>query len=280
MSLNSFAAAVLALACSSLAGCGDLSSPGPAPPSAPTPIPTPAPVPTPAPALAPPPQYTATPVPFNLTRSRTFDIWGWDSWPSAPTPSGIGLRWDAAIGKYEVLAPRHADWSRLEAVQSRVDSWPVEYDVFANDGTKHSFRMILYASQSADGYVGNARIFEGPSAQAYFAFGMATEPGDVPVSGVISCIFAEDEIGEGQLTFDLANGTLSGWAEPFWENVRYPLVQTSFTPGATTFGASLGSFGVLEGRFFGPRSAGVAVRAKGGGTGFAAVTGVMTGECR
>jgi hypothetical protein len=221
-------------------------------------------------------------VPFNLTQSRTFDILGWDSWPSAPTPSAIQFRWNAAIGKYEVLAPGYADWSRLEALQ--VGCTPYEYDVFGSGGTKLPFSMLLFAPPHrppADGYVGNARIWESSSARAYFAFGIATEPGDVPVSGTMTCSFGEDEIGEGRLTFDRAAGTVSGWAEPFWGGgVRYELVQTSFAPGATTFAATFGTDGVLEGRFFGPRAVNVAVRAKGGGQGFAAVvSGIMTGVC-
>ena len=99
--------ATAVLACSTLAACGgDDGNAGPtggalASPLSPTPTPTP------------PPQYTATPVPFNRTQSRTFDILGFDSWPSAPTPSAIQFRWNAAISKYEVLAPGYADWSRL-----------------------------------------------------------------------------------------------------------------------------------------------------------------------
>jgi hypothetical protein len=249
--------------------------------TSPTPAPTPA-APAPTPTPIPPPEYTATPVPFNLTQSRTFDILGWDSWPSAPTPSAIQFRWNAAIDEYEVLAPAYAGWSRLEALKSRFGGTPHDYDVFGSGGTKLPFHMIVFAPPHrppVDGYVGDARIFEGPSARAYFAFGIATAPGDVPVTRTMTCSFAEDEIGEGRLTFDLAAGTLSGWAEPFWANVRYQLVQTSFSPGATTFAATFGAEGVLEGRFFGPRAVNVAVRAKGGGQGFAAVRGIMTGVC-
>ena len=271
--------ATAVLACSTLAACGgDDGNAGPnggaLAPTAPSPTPTP----------TPPPQYTGTgtPVPFNLTQSRTFDILGWDSWPSAPRPSAIQFRWNAAIGKYEVLAPGYADWSRLEALL-RFGGTPYEYDVFGSGGTKLPFSMLLFAPPHrppADGYVGNARIWERSSARAYFAFGIATAPGDVPVSGTMTCSFGEDEIGEGGLTFDLAAGTVSGWAEPFWADVRYQLVQTSFAPGATTFAATFGTDGVLEGRFFGPRAVNVAVRAKGGGQGFAAeVSGIMTGVC-
>jgi hypothetical protein len=254
-------------------GCGGKSS-SPVGPSAPSPS---SPTPTPL------PQYTATPVPFNLTQSRTLDILGWDSWASAPTPSAIQFRWNAVIGKYEVLAPGYADWSRLEALQDlQFGGPPHDYDVFGSDGTRLPFNMIVSApphQSPAAGYVGNARIFEGASARAYFAFGIATPPGDVRVSGTMTCSFGEDEIGGGGLTFDRAAGTVSGWAEPFWANVRYQLVQTSFAQGATTFAATFGTDGVLEGRFFGPRGVNVAVRAKGGGQGFAAVSGIMTGVC-
>jgi hypothetical protein len=156
------------------------------------------------------------------------------------------------------------------------------YDVFGSGGTKLPFYMNVWAPPhrgSADGYVGIASIFDSSSTRAYFAFGIATEPGDVPLGRTMTCSFGEDEIGIGSLTFDFAARTVSGWAEPFWANVRYPLAQTSFAPGATTFAATFGTDGVLEGRFFGPRAVNVAVRAKGGGQGFAGVNGIMTGEC-
>ena len=156
---------------------------------------------------------------------------------------------------------------------------PHDYDLFGSGGTKLPFHMIVWAPPHrapTNGYVGNARIFEDSSARAYFAFGIATEPGDVPVSGTMTCSFGEDEIGTGRLTFDFAPGTMSGWAEPFWANVRYQVGQTRFAPGATTFAAAFGTDGVLEGRFFGPRGVNVAVRAKGGGQG---LSGIMTGVC-
>jgi hypothetical protein len=265
------------LACSTLAACGgDGGNAGPTGAVAPTPAPSPTPTP--------PPQYAATPVPFNLQQSRTFDVLGWDSWPSAPTPSAIQFRWDAAIGEYQVLAPGYAEWSRLEAVQDlRFGGTPHDFEVFGSGGTKLPFSLLLFAPPHrppTNGYVGNARIWESSSARAYFAFGTATEPGDVPITGTMTCNFGEDEIGVGVLTFDRAAGTMSGWAEPFWGGgVRHALVQTSFTTGATTFAATFGTNGVLEGRFFGPRAVNVAVRAKGGGQGFAALSGIMTGVC-
>jgi hypothetical protein len=220
-------------------------------------------------------------VPFDLTQSRTFAILGWDSWPDAPTPSAIQFRWNAATGKgkYEVLAPRNADWSRLEALQGDP---PHEYDVFGSGETRLPFQMVVRVRRHqppADGYVGNARIFDGSHARAYFAFGIATAPGDVLVGGTMICRFGEDEIGDGALTFDLAAGTVSGWAKPFWADVRYQLVQARFAPGATTFAVTFGTDGLLEGRFFGPRAVNVAVRTKGGGQEFAALSGIMTGVC-
>ena len=268
--------ATAVLACSTLAACGGDDDAGPArSPLAPTRVPPPAPAPAPTPS-----PYIATPVPFRLTQSWTFDVFGWDSWPSAPTASAIEFRWNATTGKYEVRETPSADWNRLEALTSRFDGPPLQYDVFGSGGTKLPYIIPLWAGMP-DGYVGSARIFENSRARAYFAFGIATDPGDVPVSGTMTCRFGEDEIGDGQLTFDLASATVSGWAEPFWGGgVRYGLVQTSFAPGATTFAFSFGADGVMEGRFFGPRAINIAVRAKGGGRGFAAVTGIMTGECR
>jgi hypothetical protein len=265
-------------------GCGqDLpTAPDRASPSgaAPAPAPSPSPVPTPIPTR----QHTATPVPFNLTESRTFDVLGWDSWPRAPIPSAIQFRWNAGIGKYEVLAPGSADWNRLEAVVDRFGGPPHDYDVLGSDGKRLPFDMLVFAPPhhypASFRYVGNARIWEGSFATAYFAFGIATAPADVPRNGTMTCGFGEDEIGSGALTFDLAAGRVSGWVEPFWGGgVRYGLVQTSFASGATTFAATFGMGGVLEGRFFGPGAVNVAVRAAGGGPGFSAVTGIMTGTC-
>ena len=254
-------------------GCGG----EPSSPAAPSVSALSSPSPSPVPVPTSPAQYAATPVPFNVTQSRTLDILGWDAWPSAPTPSGIQFRWNAAIGKYEVLAPGYAEWSRLEALQDlRFGGPPHEYDVYASGETKLPFSMIVWAPPHrppAGGFVGDARIFQGGFARAYFAFGIATAPGDVPVGRMMTCSFGEDEIGSGTLTFDFAAGTLSGSVEPFWVNVRYQLVQTSFARGATTFAATFGTDGILEGRFFGPQAANVAVRAKG------AVTGIMTGVC-
>ena len=262
------------LACSTFSGCGDNENArrdgGP--------MPEPSPVPGPASQ----PQYTATPVPFNLRESRTFSVLGWDSWPGAPTASVLQFRWNAAIGKYEVLAPGHVDWSRLEALQDfQFQETPYQYDVFGSDGTELPFHMVVSAPPHrwpTDGYVGHAHSFEG-SVSSYYAFGIPTEPGDVPVRGTMTCSFGEDEIGSGELTFDLAAGTVSGWAEPFWSNFRYELAQAKFARGATDFSLTFGADGVMEGRFFGSRAVNVAVRAKGGGQGFSGVNGIMTGVC-
>lgn len=231
-----------------------------------------------------PPQQTSTPVPFNLTQSRTLDVFGWDSWPTAPTPSVVQLRWNAATGKYEVLAPGFKEWGRLEALENRFGGTPRSYEVFGSGGTKLPFSMLLSAPPHrppADGYVGDAQIRENSSPSSYFAFGLATEPGDVPAGGTIRCTFGEDEIGEGALTFDRVGGTVTGWAKPFWGgDVIYHLVPASFAPRATSFSTTFGTDGVFDARFFGPRAANIAVRAKSGGPLMStALSGIMTGVC-
>lgn len=188
-----------------------------------------------------PPQAVTTTVPFGLTESRTFDILGWDFWPAAPAPSAIKFRWNASISRYEVLPPGYDDWNRLEA------RTPFEYDVIGSNGTKRPCVMPLWVPPSVppvSGYVGNARIFEGSSARAYFAFGIATDTTDVPIIGTMTCSFGEDEIGDGSLTFDLARGTVFGSVSPFRASVRHQLVQTRFARGATTCAATFGSAGV------------------------------------
>ena len=257
------ATTVLVLACSALVACNGSQVTSPTVPS-----------PTPTPTL--PPQPVTTPGPFGLSESRMFDILGWDSWPAAPTPSAIQFRWNASIRRYEVLPPGYRDWNRLEARTS------FDYDVVGSDGTKLPFFMPVFVPAAAPpvgGYVGNARIFEGGFARAYFAFGIATDPADVPVGGTLTCSFGEDEIGGGGLTFDLTRGTVTGSVEPFWGHVQYQIGQTSVVPGDTTFTVGFGTGGILEGRFFGPGAVNIAVRARGGGEGFKAVTGIMTGVC-
>lgn len=223
-------------------------------------------------------------MPFNLTQSRTFDIWGWDSGSGAPIASTIQFRWNANIAKYEVVIPGYAGWNRLEARPPDFRLWhtPVYYDVFGGGGTKLLPSMFVWLPTQmgpTGAYVGDARILDDGAAGAWFKFGMRTEPGDVPVSGIRTCHFGEDEIGGGELTFDLAAGIVSGWVEPFWAPVRYQLVPARLAAGALTFAVGFGTDGVLEGQFYGPRAADVAVRSRGGGEGFAAVNGVMAGWC-
>jgi len=240
------------------------------------------PSPSPTPVSPPTPQYTAAPVPFNLTESRTFDIWDWDGWLRSPTQTAIQFRWNAATSKYEVMAPGYDGWNRLEALSSS-NGTPYNYDVFGSDGTKLPLHMPVFAPPHFNpraGYVGRAHILEGYTSVTQFAFGLATAPGDVPVSGTMTCEFSEDEIGSGGLTFDLTAGKVSGWAEPFWAPDRYELVQTSFATGATTFATTFGAGGLLEGRFFGPQAANVTIRSKGGGQGFSAINGILTGTCK
>lgn len=106
--------------------------------------------------------------------------------------------------------------------------------------------------------------------------------GAAPLSGTRTCHFGADEIGEGELTVDLAANTVSGWVEPFWLRVRYQLVPISFAPGAMAFALEFGTHGVLEVRLLNlsPRALHLVAWSRGGGEGFAAVNGVMSGVCQ
>jgi hypothetical protein len=235
----------------------------------PMPSPTPSPTPTPS-------QYRATDGPFQLTQSRDLDVFGWDSWPSAPAPSTIQIRWDAVGVGYEMMASVFAERGFLKALASAQRT----YDVLTASGAKLPFTVILEAPDSSGfplRHVGDARIF-GASALAFVAFGIATAPGDLPSTGLRVCSFGMDEIGSGDLTVNLATGAVSGSVEPFnapagSSSPKLP-IQATYSPG-TTLSAAYGTDAAngLDARFFGPQAAEIAVRAKG------AISGIMLGTC-
>lgn len=265
--------AALAIAALAACGGGDANS-GPGPIGA-TPTPTPSPTPSPV-------QYIATPVPFGLTEDRDLDIFGWDVWPASPVPSVIQLRWNAAAVEYELSETGNSQFARLR-LRAGQDN-PTNYDVFAADGSLLPISVSLLAPDSvppAANFVGSARIFEGNSATAYFAFGIAMPIADIPTSGISTCQFGEDEIGNGSIIFDFTAGTASGQVSPFWDTAGTPttystLTEVKYTPGEIpVLSASYGSDpdNLLEARLYGPQGAQIAVRAKGD------VTGIMTGTC-
>ncbi|QPC98158.1 hypothetical protein [Qipengyuania soli] len=266
---HTFVSSYALLAILSLTACGDDdANSGPGSIGA---TPSTSPTPTPSPVL-----YTATEVPFGLTQNRDFDILGWDGWPTSPTPSVIQLRWNATAVEYEMSENGDAQFKRLRLRAGTQSA----YDVFAADGSKLTFMVDLRAS-AAPHSVGNLRIFEGSQAKAYAAFGIGTVAADIPSTGIFTCDFGEDEVGDGSVIFDFSSGVVSGWVRPFWGNGANPppslsLTQVAYTPDKTPildakFGNSPDNR--LEARFYGLQASQIAVRTKG------EVTGIMTGVC-
>ena len=235
--------------------------------------PTPSPMPTPTPTSS---QYAATLIPFGLSQDRTFDVFGWDAWNSAPVASALQFRWNAATTEYEILPSGSTRWARLKFLGTASPT----YDVFASDGTKLSYQVSLSAPTAVNGikHVGFAQVIDGSNARPYFAFGFATAASDIPTAGSKVCTFGMDEIGAGQLTFDFAVGTVSGYVETFYGSppTRYQLAQVGYTPGASTSVSAIydsDPTNAFQARLFGPQGSGIAVRVKG------AISGIMTGLC-
>jgi hypothetical protein len=212
-------------------------------------------------------------------------VLGWDNGGSEPVPTASQLRWNALTNNYEVLLQVFSDWAQLSAIQDSSSQPPSRYELFTNGGAKLSPYMLVYAPPAyitANGFVGEARAVDGNKVITWFTFGPGTDPDNVPRTGIETCSFGEDEIGGGDLIIDFGTGTTSGWLEPFWGKTRYQLTGVTFAPGATTISARFGANpeGTLEARFFGPGAENIGIRAKGGGTGFESVVGIMLGDCK
>jgi hypothetical protein len=264
---------LLALSLASLAACGPdgPSTTG----SAPAPTPSPTPTPTPTSTV----QYTTTAVPFQLTANRTFDVFGWDYQSGVAANTSTQLRWNAATTQYEVLANGSSEWAYLRARTSGT------FDAFNTAGTQLPFQVQLSAptgAPSAFHYVGEARVVTGVTGPAgilaFFAFGFATAPGDLPTSGSRTCSFGEDEVGGGTLAIDFAARTVTGHMDHFYAAQGGPvdLTPTTLLPAqvpaiSTSYGTLAGN--LIEARFFGPQGADIAVRLKG------EFIGVMIGTC-
>lgn len=234
-----------------MSGCGDggNSSPG-RPPVVATPSPTPTPT-TPTPT---PPSTAQFPVPFGLTADRILDVFGWQGSTPATT---VGFRWNAQATSYELMMPGE-QWGRLAGSNP--------YLVYNANGTQQPYSIRIDWNEATTippripQFSAEARVTQlnGTIPTAWFAYGLATEPGDVPLTGTRTCHYSVDDDGDGTLAFDLATGAITGNLMEFW-GTCYELPATQFTPGSTTFTAA-GPLGPIEGRFFGPQAQEVVIR--------------------
>ena len=105
------------------------------------------------------------------------------------------------------------------------------------------------------GDLGTAQNGDDLHSEGYFAYGIPTAAGDMPVTGTASyaaTITGMDSgaglsypiQGDAQLAFDFGAGSLSGWMHPqiidsfdgfFVDYGRYDFTQTVYSPGSTTF---------------------------------------------
>lgn len=276
---------VLLAACG---GGGGVSSPPPPPVAAPTPTSTPTPIP-PSPVLAPASIALVSDQPFKTfslshsTESGPFE----DIETVPPTRSeAMDFRYNSAERVYEIALPGfpagRLQTEGLNGTSGQTATSTFNRVTLGSSSTQQevavtlpvpgsSFSPFTYTSFGNWGIPGEL----GPS--GIFAYGIATAPGDVPLSG--SAGYSANVIGTtdygyfvggiANLQFDFAAGTLSGFMHPAisdgWDLSidpgRYDFTQTIFAAGSTDFSGSFIVPGLpnaqsyFEGSFTGPQAA-------------------------
>lgn len=185
-------------------------------------------------------------------------MFGWQGQGPPVPATTVGFRWNAQASSYELMMPGY-DWGRLTG------SSP--YLVYNANGTQQPFSVVIDWNQATNiapvkvpQFSAEARVtpVNDVHTVAWFAYGLATKPGDVPLTGTRTCRYSVDDDGDGTLVFALATGSLTGNLMEFY-GTRYELPPSQFTPGSTTFTAA-GPIGPIEGRFFGPQAEEVVIR--------------------
>ncbi len=266
LTASALALAIMLSACGGGSG-GGLNSVSP-PPSEP---------PSPPPSPPPPP-------PFGLTSSQSLATIGHsrdaDNALVDTAPDAIEFRWSQQDEAYEVRLPNGME-GRL---RSPGPNWAFHvFDVVDANGPLPVHVDLLgmvdrpiRLDYTSFAYWHPTREPTATDQAGYFAYGIPTVSGDVPVSG--SGIYQAAVVGQSsggygisgdaQLVFDFAAGTLAGFMEPIaidgwgleFELGRYDFTQTVFGVGNTHFAGRFivpGSDGpsAFEGQFTGPRAA-------------------------
>ncbi len=277
-----FDALIIGTATVALAGCGGAGGGGvqsmpnpitvaPPPPSSPSPPPSPPPLPT-------GPIGLQSNAPF-ATQAAHLDASGFNIGSDA-----VEFSYSSSDNAYTITVPHHSPgrlvtiggngsynatgWTHLQGTHNQVQSQPVSAPVTVN---------LDWPGSSTLTYTSVGEWAEGgafPINRGFFAYGIPTTAGDVPVSGAGTYTAAvrgmtEDGTfvgGSVALAFDFGAGTLSGAMKPVlypWD--AYPLGtytfrDTVYSSGSTTFS---GAFIVpgsnapssFSGNFTGPQAA-------------------------
>ena len=277
MSSNLVGRLLLTSAALALSGCiggGDINF---------APTPTPTPTPTPAP---PPPAQSPAIFP-NITTSTTFAALGLEASSrniaaSSLVGTGFSARYDATSNAYIIGLPTQAPGTFVGDPDGRGPGFwvgNIQGTIFddVSIATSTPNNQLAYTSiGDADGYY--------TSALSFFAFGSATPPSGMPVSGSATYIadvfgttldsdpshFPTKTIGgTATLQFDFGAGTLAGHFDPVLNVLgpsnsviatnlgSYNFVNTVYAAGKTDFSGQLSisgasSPGAFDGQFTGP----------------------------
>lgn len=223
-----------------------------------------------------PPPPTGTPSPTPTPTASAVDIFpspASQEFVSAGTGSDLRIRYDSASNRYEVLVGN--GWVQLvdDPLSSPLPGQPNQMFVFAGAPINQSFFMIRanyrFSEPEVQYSYSNLAIWEVPAAggqsglSGITAFGMATPPGGVPVSGSASYrglvqgtstvtgpwgwdgeTVAASVDGTVLLNFNFANGSLAGELHPsLYADKHYDLgtlafANTIFGVGSQTFSGS------------------------------------------
>lgn len=282
------AAGPMALLAACGGGGGGVSS-TPPPPVAGPPAPTPSPPPTP-----PPPAAVLPPANIALVSDQPFKTFSLSHTMAAgpmsyvetvpPTRSeALAFRYNSAERVYEIalpgFVPGRLQTEFLNGTIGQTATSTFNRVTLGAGPTLQAASVSLPvpgSSFSPFTYTSLAN-WEGGGVTGIFAYGIATAPGDVPLSG--SAGYSANVVGTtdfdayvggfAKLQFDFAAGTLSGFMQPMisdgWDLSinpgRYDFTQTIFAAGSTDFSGSFivpglpNAVSYFEGSFTGSQAA-------------------------
>ena len=264
-----------------LAACGGGAGAGVAsiPPSPTTPSPPPPPPPPPPPLLT-----TAGPVKIfdGINASTQFATVGLES-SGGPnntlSNNGFSVRYDASAGTYMMDFPSTPEGGFYQNGGATPNSHFWSGYVGEASGNAYAGAYVLKPSNpdlqlTYTSYVSYDGSLMSPEPFGFVAFGTATTPGAMPVTGSATYEALADGItfdpgyyirGSAALQFNFGNGTLAGHFDPLIYDLgggalslgRYDFVNTVYSVGSPTFSGELAHSGIadhgsFDGLFTGP----------------------------